>query len=285
MNSRFLIITGMSGAGKSLVLRTLEDLEYLCIDNLPDAFVGKLAALSSEGRGRNVAIVVDIRAGRSFNELIALVDEFQKRGQPYDMLFLDAEDDVLVRRFKETRRRHPLSDMGGTLLENIRTERELLEPLRRRASRMLDTSRLAVFALKEMIAGLYDMRGEGERMNIKVQSFGFKYGLPVDSDLVLDVRFLPNPFYVPDLRGLSGHDRPVADYISAREETGKFLTMQEQMLDFLLPYYIREGKVQLVISVGCTGGRHRSVFVADKLADYLVQAGYKAEAVHRDVDK
>lgn len=285
MRNYFLIITGMGGAGKSLVLRTLEDLGYLCIDNLPDAVVGKFVELGRENSNRNVAIVVDIRGGRSFNELLTLLANLKKSGRMCEMLFMNAEDDILIRRYKESRRRHPLSDLGGTLLDNIRTERELLEPLRMRADSIIDTTILDVSKLKQQIVQRYGETSSSCGLNVKVQSFGFKYGIPLDSDMVVDVRFLPNPFYVDELRELTGKDQAVIDFISKQQQTIKFLNLQNQLLDFLFPCFLKEGKHQLVISVGCTGGRHRSVYVANQVAEHLTTIGFRAEAVHRDIGR
>ena len=282
MQAHFLIITGMSGAGKTQVIRTLEDLNFFCIDNLPAALIPKFAELCRQTSEQNVALVVDIRGGRFFDKLLNVLNEMEAGGQKYELIFLDASDSTLVRRYKETRRRHPLG-AGTELLKSIRNERELLKPLREKATRLIDTTNLATSRLKNLIFDLFSESTEKERMNIIVRSFGFKHGLPMDSDMVLDVRFLPNPFYDEDLRPLTGNDKPVADFICRYPQTFQYLKLEEQLLDFLVPQYVSEGKSQLVISVGCTGGQHRSVFVANKLYDYLRTQGYNVEITHRDI--
>ena len=284
MQTRFLIITGMSGAGKTQVVRTLEDLKYFCIDNLPAALIPKFAELCRQTSEKNVALVVDVRGGQFFDKLLQVLDEIKASGQKYELLFLDADDATIVRRFKETRRRHPLGD-SETLLDNLAKERELLEPLLEKASYVINTSELNSSELKNKISELFSTDTERERMGIVVRSFGFKYGLPLDSDLVLDVRFLPNPFYVEELRHQTGNDQPVVDYICRYPQTFEYLKLGAKRFDFLIPQYIKEGKSQLVISVGCTGGQHRSVFVANKLAEYLGTQGYKVEVSHRELSE
>ncbi len=282
MQAHFLIITGMSGAGKTKVIRTLEDLNFFCIDNLPAALIPKFAELCRQTSEQNVALVVDIRGGRFFDKLLKVLNEMEAGGQKYELIFLDASDSTLVRRYKETRRRHPLG-AGTELLKSISNERELLKPLREKATRLIDTTNLATSQLKNLIFDLFSDSTQKERMNIIVRSFGFKHGLPMDSDMVLDVRFLPNPFYVEELRALTGNDKPVADFICRYPQTFQYLKLEEQLLDFLVPQYVSEGKSQLVISVGCTGGQHRSVFIANKLYDYLRTQGYNVEITHRDI--
>ena len=282
MQTRFLVITGMSGAGKTQVVRALEDLKYFCIDNLPAALIPKFAELCRQTSEKNVALVVDVRGGQFFDKLLQVLDEIKASGQKYELLFLDADDATIVRRFKETRRRHPLGD-SETLLDNLAKERELLEPLLEKATYVINTSELNSSELKNKISELFSTDTERERMGIVVRSFGFKYGLPLDSDLVLDVRFLPNPFYVEELRHQTGNDQPVVDYICRYPQTFEYLKLEAKRFDFLIPQYIKEGKSQLVISVGCTGGQHRSVFVANKVAEYLGTQGYKVEVSHREL--
>ena len=282
MQTRFLVITGMSGAGKTQVVRALEDLKYFCIDNLPAALIPKFAELCRQTSEKNVALVVDVRGGQFFDKLLQVLDEIKASGQKYELLFLDADDATIVRRFKETRRRHPLGD-SETLLDNLAKERELLEPLLEKATYVINTSELNSSELKNKISELFSTDTERERMGIVVRSFGFKYGLPLDSDLVLDVRFLPNPFYVEELRHQTGNDQPVVDYICRYPQTFEYLKLEAKRFDFLIPQYIKEGKSQLVISVCCTGGQHRSVFVANKLAEYLGTQGYKVEVSHREL--
>ena len=218
MQSHFLIITGMSGAGKTQVVRTLEDLNFFCIDNLPATLIPKFAELCRQTSEEKVALVVDIRGGRFFDKLLQVLDEMEASGQKYELLFLDASDATLVRRYKETRRRHPLGERN-TLLKNITCERELLDPLREKATHIIDTSTLTTAQLKAKVTEVFGEGSSIERMGIVVRSFGFKHGLPLDSDLVLDVRFLPNPFYVEELRNMTGNDRPVADFICRYPQT------------------------------------------------------------------
>ena len=270
--SKFLIITGMSGAGKTQVVRTLEDMNFFCIDNLPPALIPKFAELCRQTQARNTALVVEI------------LDEMKAMGHEYELLYLDASDDSLIRRYKETRRRHPLGQ-GKSLSENIAVERERLTEVRNRATHIIDTTDMPTAELKEKIWKLYSGNGGVERMIVLVQSFGFKHGLPLDSDMVLDVRFLPNPFYEEDLKRLTGNDQPVADFICRFPQTFQFLKKEEEMLEFLLPQYISEGKSQLVISVGCTGGQHRSVFIANRLYEFLRTQGYAVQLTHRDLQR
>lgn len=280
MQAHFLIITGMSGAGKSQVVRTLEDLNFFCIDNLPATLIPKFAELCRQTEEKNVALVVDIRGGRFFDQLLGVLNEMEASGQKFELLFLDASDETLVRRFKETRRRHPLG-RTNSLLENLQTERNLLEPLRKRATHIFDTTTLKAAELKERVIELF-CEDKQNNMGIVVRSFGFKHGLPLDSDLVLDVRFLPNPFYVKELRNQTGNDLGVVEYLCRYPQTMEYLRLEQNLLDFLIPQYINEGKSQLVISVGCTGGQHRSVYVANKLYEYLRSRGYDVEVSHRD---
>lgn len=284
MQSHFLIITGMSGAGKTQVVRTLEDLNYFCIDNLPATLIPKVAELYRQTSEDKAALVVDVRGGSFFEKLLQVLDEMEASGQKYELLFLDASDETLVRRYKETRRRHPLGERN-TLLENIAGERRMLDAVRERATAVIDTSGLSTAQLKERVLELYGSGRQQDRMGIIVRSFGFKYGLPLDSDLVLDVRFLPNPFYEEELREQTGNDKPVQDFICRYPQTFQYLKLEAQLLDFLVPQYVSEGKSQLVISVGCTGGQHRSVFIANKLAEYLHTQGYKVDVTHRELGR
>ena len=281
MQSRFLIITGMSGAGKSQVVHTLEDLKFFCIDNLPAALIPKFAELCRQTDEKNIAMVVDVRGGRFFDQFLDVLNEMRASGHKYDLLFLDASDETIVRRFKETRRSHPLGNTRS-LLENIHDEREILEPLRQQATHIIDTTDLTVSQLKAIAIERFCEEKKSERMGIVVRSFGFKHGLPVDSDLVLDVRFLPNPFYVEELRPLTGNDGPVIDYLCRFPQTLEFLRLEQPLLDFLIPQYINEGKSQLVISVGCTGGQHRSVYIANRIYEHIRSLGYNVEISHRD---
>ena len=281
---RFVIVTGMSGAGKTSVLKFLEDINFFCVDNIPPALLPKFAELcyEQEGEIERVAMGIDIRGGKLFNDLFEVLSDLQHKGYEYEILFLDASDDVLIKRYKETRRSHPLSK-NGSIQEGIQKEREILKDVKRKATYIIDTSQILTRQLKEQINRIFVENQSYENLMITVQSFGFKYGIPADSDLVFDVRFLPNPFYVEALRSMTGNDQPVADFICRYPQTFQYLKLEEQLLDFLVPQYINEGKSQLVISVGCTGGQHRSVFIANKLYDYLRTQGYTVELTHRDI--
>ncbi len=282
--SKFLIITGMSGAGKTQVLRTLEDLNYFCVDNLPPALMPKFAELCRQTPNRNTALVVDARGGMFFDELVEVIEEMKAMGIEYEMLFLDAEDAILIRRYKETRRRHPM-DQGDSLANSVALERKYLSKVRGYATDVIDTSTLTPAMLKEKICQMYSSAATSPKMSIVVQSFGFKHGLPLDSDMVIDVRFLPNPFYNEELRPLTGNDEPVAEFISSYPQSFEFIKKECELLDFLLPQYIAEGKSQLVISVGCTGGQHRSVFIANKIYGFLHMKGENVHISHRDLGK
>lgn len=283
-NFRLVIITGLSGAGKTQVARAMEDLGYFCVDNLPPMLIPKFAEICAQSGGRvsKIALVVDIRGGEFFNTLIQVLEEMEQQGHLYEVLFLEASDETLIRRYKESRRRHPLA-LHGRVSEGITRERERLEMIRGRATHIIDTSSLSTAELKSKIAELFAGEHEYERMSITVLSFGFKYGMPIDADMVFDVRFLPNPFYVDSLRCKSGHTAEVARYIWKWPLTKQFMEKLTGLIDFLVPNYIKEGKSQLVIAVGCTGGMHRSVFVADKIFEDLRNKGYKVNVEHRDI--
>lgn len=283
-NARFLIITGMSGAGKTQVLKTLEDLNYFCVDNLPPELMPKFAELCRQTPGRDTALVVDTRGGTFFDKLVEVLDEMHVMGLNYEVLFLDASDAVLIRRYKETRRRHPM-EHGSNLANSVAMERKYLTAVRERATQVIDTSTLSTKELKAKIRHLYAGSNTVSKMMVVVQSFGFKHGIPLDSDMVLDVRFLPNPFYEEELKHLTGNDKPVADFLSRFSQTYEFLKKEFDLLDFLMPQYQDEGKSQLVISVGCTGGQHRSVYIANKIYEYLRMKGSYVEVAHRDIAK
>lgn len=281
---RLVIITGMSGAGKSQVARAMEDLGYFCVDNLPPALIPKFAELcaQSAGRVRKIALVVDIRGGEFFDTLVQVLEDMEKQGFFYEILFLEAADETLIRRYKETRRRHPMAP-HGRISEGISRERDRLEHIRGSATHIIDTSDLSTAQLKDKIADLFAGEREFERMTITVVSFGFKYGIPLDADMVFDVRFLPNPFYVESLRKKSGETPEVGEYIWKWPITQQFMEKLGGLVDFLVPNYIKEGKSQLIIAVGCTGGLHRSVFVANKIYEGLRNKGYKVNVEHRDI--
>lgn len=285
---RFVIVTGVSGAGKTAALKMLEDANYFCVDNLPIPLLEKFASLMPEIHGedvQNVALGIDARSGRSLDELEVVLDRMEKAGYQFEILFLDAEDSVLVKRYKETRRNHPLSG-GERVDKGIEEERKRLAFLKERADYIIDTSQLLTRELKAEMEKIFMQNQDYKNLFITILSFGFKYGIPTDSDLVFDVRFLPNPYYVEGLRAKTGNDKEIQDYVLQFEEAHVFLNKLEDMLNFLIPNYIAEGKNQLVISIGCTGGKHRSVTLANELYKCLskrTEYGIKIE--HRDIGK
>lgn len=281
---RFVIVTGMSGAGKSSALKMLEDYNYFCVDNLPIPLVKKFTRLIMQGKQAKVALGIDIRSGQALKELELVLWDIGNMGLKYEILFLDCSTDVLVKRYKETRRVHPLS-RGGRIEKGIEMERERLEFLRRKADIIIDTSHLLVRDLKAQITKIYVDEGSFSNFYITVLSFGFKYGIPTDSDLVFDVRFLPNPYYVQELKQLNGNDTRVSSFVMKSEKAVQFLDKLEDILLFLIPNYIAEGKNQLVISIGCTGGKHRSVTLANELAKRLSKTEYGLKVEHRDITK
>ncbi|PWI57621.1 RNase adapter RapZ [Sulfoacidibacillus thermotolerans] len=284
---RMLIITGMSGAGKTVAVQCLEDLGFFCVDNLPPALISKFSELlrQSDGAIKRVALVCDPRGGEFFKTLFAALAELEEQsGMDYQILYLEADDETLVRRYKASRRRHPMAPEHGRIVDGILRERQLLAEVRERADLVINTSRLTPAELKDILAKHYGTFSASERMTVNVLSFGFKYGLPIDADLVFDVRFLPNPYYVDTLRPRTGQDPEVYDYVMQWPATQEFLKKLLEMVDFLLPQYIKEGKSQIVVGIGCTGGRHRSVAIAERLREHL-QKSYVVMVSHRDLDK
>ena len=284
---RFVIVTGMSGAGKSTVLKMLEDAGYFCVDNLPVPLLPKFAELVSgqeDGTMTKAALGIDIRSGEGLVTVNKVLDNISYFSSHYEILFLDCNDSVLIKRYKETRRQHPLS-MGGRVEDGIRNERKKMKFLKDRADYIIDTSQMLVRDLKGEVDKIFVKDEPYQNFFMTVLSFGFKYGIPVDADLVFDVRFLPNPYYVEDLRKKTGNEKEVQDYVMNCEEAGEFLNKIEDLLIFLAPLYIKEGKNQLVIGVGCTGGKHRSVTVANGIYERLKGLGYSAKAEHRDIEK
>jgi UPF0042 nucleotide-binding protein len=280
----FLIITGLSGAGKSLATHTLEDLGFFCVDNLPPALIPKFAEIikESEGRIRRVALVIDIRGGEFFDALGTALASLDASGIRFQIVFLDASDEILVRRYEETRRKHPL---GGSVLDGIRAERRRLQPLKEHAHKIIDTSTLTATELKQELADSF-LRGDGRRtLTVSVTTFGYKYGIPLDADLVFDVRFLPNPYYQEALRSLPGSSPEVREFMLGFEQTVEFQRRLHDMLGYLLPQFTAEGKSHLTVAVGCTGGKHRSVVIGEALAQFLSGAGYAVRVKHRDVRK
>lgn len=283
---RLVIVTGMSGAGKTQAIKYLEDLGFFCVDNLPPALMPKMAELcmQTDGRLNRLALGIDIRGGLFFNHIIHALAELEKAGFTYQILFMDAADEALVARYKESRRRHPLAQQGR-ILEGIRKERKLMQELRGRASKIIDTTKLKVSECRREIAEFFTFETEGLGLHVNVVSFGFKHGPVMDADLVFDVRFLPNPHYVDDLKALTGQTKAVQEYVMKWSVTQQFLRRLYGLVGFLLPQYLAEGKSQLTIAVGCTGGQHRSVCIAIKLADWIRERGYAVTVEHRDVPR
>lgn len=284
---RFVVLTGMSGAGKSAALKMMEDIGFYCVDNLPIPLIEKFVELSTASvtELQKVAVGIDIRNGSALDELHDILDRLEANGKPCEILFLDAEDSVLVKRYKETRRNHPLSG-AERVDKGIEQEREKLAFLKKRANYIIDTSQLLTRELKAEIIKIFAENQDFKNLFITILSFGFKYGIPADSDLVFDVRFLPNPYYVEGLRYKNGNDKEIQDYVLQFSESHEFLNKLDDMISFLIPNYIIEGKNQLVISIGCTGGKHRSVTLANELYKRLSKRkefGLKIE--HRDIEK
>ena len=280
---RFVIVTGLSGAGKTEATRTLEDMDYFCVDNLPPKLIPKFAEACNTGNIEKVAIVIDIRGGIFFDDLFESLIYLKNNELQYEILFLDASDEVLVKRFKEARRSHPLAH-EGRIITGIDMERKRLREVRDRADIIVDTSKYKIRDLREKLMEHYGNSNSVEKqLSVTVLSFGFKYGIPVDSDLVFDVRFIPNPFYIPELKQYSGADEPVKKYVLSQNETVQFIDKVQDMLSFLIPNYIKEGKRQLIISIGCTGGRHRSVAIANAVYEKLMESDFNARIEHRDI--
>ena len=285
---RFVIVTGVSGAGKSTALKMLEDARYFCVDNLPIQLLEKFASLIPDVHGedvQNVALGIDARSGRALDELEVVLDRMKEAGYEFEILFLDAEDNVLVKRYKETRRSHPLA-MTGRVDEGIRIEREKMHFLKERADYIIDTSYLLTRELKQEVEKIFVDNQEFCNLMVSVLSFGFKYGIPADADLVFDVRFLPNPYYVDELRPLTGMEDSVFEYVMNSSAAQEFADKLEDMVRFLIPHYVKEGKTNLVIAIGCTGGKHRSVTLARELYGRLLKSGqYGFRLEHRDIEK
>lgn len=282
-----VIVTGLAGSGKSTAIRVLEDLGFYCIDNLPVVLTPKFIELcqNSEERISRVALGIDLRERGFFSDYRPVLEEIRRAGHRVEILFLDAADEVLVRRFSETRRPHPLAE-GTNVASGIRREREKLTGLKGMADRIIDTSAYTVHQLRDVLRGqLAGSLSGAARMQVFLVSFGYKYGMPADIDIVLDVRFLPNPFFVDELRTLDGRDAAVARYVLERHETQEFLSLTTALLDFALPLYVREGKRYLTVGLGCTGGRHRSVVLVGELERRLARHGYPVLVQHRDMER
>lgn len=284
---QFVIISGLSGAGKSKAAANLEDLGFYCVDNMPAEMIPQFAqiCLARRGRYEKAALVTDVRSGLTFDTLFQSLDALDAMKMEYSILFVEASTEVLIQRFKETRRTHPLMQDGTALTDAVERERTLLEPIRNRANAIIDTSRLTLGKLRGAIIDLVAGGIHERAMNVRVVSFGFKYGLPMDADIVFDVRFLPNPYYIPELKTKTGLDEEVKNFVFQYQQTQDFLNKVEDLLSFTIPQFIDEGKTELVVAVGCTGGRHRSVCVAKELADYISHRGYFASVGHRDMGR
>lgn len=285
-NTEFVIITGMSGAGKSEAIKSFEDMGYFCIDNLPSALMPQLAEMVSlpGSKIRQVALVSDVRGGETFEDLFLSLKHLKEKKIPYKIVFLEANNETLLKRFKETRRKHPLADKSR-VLEGIEKERRILQDLREVADIIINTSNFEAFQLKDEIRSSFLKRIQRKGLLISVVSFGYKYGVPMDADLVIDVRFLPNPHYIKGLKNLTGQSKKVIDFVMGRKETAKFITRFHQLVNFLLPHYFSEGKTHLTIAIGCTGGAHRSVVLADQTAGFLKGKNYDVIVRHRDITK
>lgn len=282
----FLIITGMSGAGKSHCVKYFEDIGYFCVDNLPPSLIPKFTEviIQSGNALKKVAMIMDIRGGAMFLDLPPALEQLAAAGVPYKILFLDATDATLIKRFKETRRMHPLSP-EGRLSEGIEEERRILQGIKDMADYVIDTSNLTPRQLREEIINLFVEGRAFKGLILNIVSFGFKYGIPIDCDLVFDVRFIPNPYYIPELKPKTGLDSEVASYVMSFTETKRFLNKLNDMIHFLVPYYVKEGKTQLVVGIGCTGGRHRSVLIAEQLGAMQKNKGSSVVVQHRDIEK
>ena len=284
---KLLIVTGMSGAGKSLATNALEDIGFFCVDNIPASLLSGLVELEQkrEDPQQRMAIVLDARGGRSASEIIAALGELTSRGVEYQVLFLDARDDVLARRYQETRRRHPLGrETDLSVSQAIRRERAILAPLFDAADYQIDTSVTSTAQLKDRVTSLFAERGV-DTMRLIFLSFGFKFGTPQEADIVFDVRCLPNPFYIPELKTKTGMDREVYDYVMQFEESRELLRRLENLLEYALPLYVKEGKSQLTIGIGCTGGKHRSITFARALSAYAQSIGFHPIEQHRDIKR
>ena len=282
---RFVIITGLSGAGKTHAVRCMEDFGYYCIDNMPPVLIPKFAELcqNSQGKLDKIAVVSDIRSGDMFSQLFEALSEMKKHGYAYEILFLDADDNVLIKRYKETRRKHPLA-VGGSLSDAIALERRLLSDVRKKADNIINTSALTQKQCRSELAAIFESE-EHVPLSINILSFGFKYGIPLDADMVFDVRFIPNPYYIDELKEHTGLENCVSDYVLSFEQSRKFLGMMEEMVDYLIPQFIEEGKKHLVIAIGCTGGRHRSVTFAEAIYKHLNDEKRAVTIIHRDYKK
>lgn len=283
----FVIVSGLSGAGKSKAVSILEDIGYYCVDNLPASLIPRFAELCMAGGGKydKVAVVTDIRGGQTFDGLFDALAELRVMQCDYKILFVEASTETIIKRYKETRRSHPLARSGASLEEVIALERSALEPVRKVSEYIIDTSALSAAKLRGEMLRLFSTEHLRTTMSVSVISFGFKYGIPIEADLVFDVRFLPNPYYMAELRHQTGLDEGVRNFVFGYQQSHDFLNKVEDLISFLLPNYVEEGKTALVIAIGCTGGQHRSVALTRALADFIRQKGYNATENHRDMTR
>jgi len=284
-NLNLVIITGLSGAGKTQALQSFEDMGYFCVDNLPPSLLEKFVELCAQSQGKidRAAVVCDLRGGEFFASLNQALQDLLESGFRYEILFLEASDEALVNRYKESRRRHPVSPQGN-ILEGIRMEREHLIELRGKAHKIIDSTDLTSTQMKGKIRELFGKENDITRMSVSIVSFGFKYGIPLDSDTIIDVRFLPNPYYIEELRPLNGKDSIVSNYVLSNWIASEFMERFLNMMEFVLPHYLKEGKSHLVIAIGCTGGQHRSVAIAEKTAEFFRKKSFFCTVNHRDID-
>ena len=282
-----VIISGISGAGKSRVAAVLEDMDFYCVDNMPLQMMPKFAELciATQGRYEHVALVTDIRALENEDELFNTFDEMRELGCVLKILFVEAETDTIIRRYKETRRRHPLDSSGSNLVEAVNNEIAMLANIKSKADEVIDTTGLTLSNLQRRLNLLFTDEPDNKALNVNIKSFGFKYGLPVEADILFDVRFMPNPFYIPELKTKTGLDAIVKDYVFGFEQSNDFFKRFCEMVEMLLPYYIDEGRRYFVICLGCTGGKHRSPAIAEALMEYISELGYPVDCVHRDIGK
>lgn len=284
----FLIVTGLSGAGKSQAMNALEDIGFYCVDNIPPKLISTFYDLCKQANDKSmerVAVVTDIRGGEMFDGVFEALDRLKTEEKKYNILYLDARDDVLIRRYKETRRKHPLSENNhGSIAKAIQLERELLRHVREKSDYIIDTSFILPAQLKERISGLF-LEDSASALYINCMSFGFKYGVPTEADLIFDVRCLPNPYYIEELKNFTGLDENVRNYVMKCRETQGFKEKLLPLIDYMLPLYCNEGKSQLTIAIGCTGGKHRSVALTQMLYNYLLENGQRASVQHRDIRK
>lgn len=285
----FVIITGMSGAGKTSALHILEDIGYYCVDNLPSALLSTLYSLclkSGDESMKRVAVVVDVRGNEKFDEMYTEIDKFKKNYKNVKVIYFDAKTDRLILRYKETRRKHPLAERlkDGSVADAVEFEKALLIPIKNLSDFKIDTTYMSNKQLRERVMSMF-MDDTSQAITLTFMSFGFKYGIPLEADLIMDVRCLPNPYYISELKELTGLDKKIRDYVLDSDETSEFLNRLLSMLDFAVPLYLKEGKSELVVGIGCTGGKHRSVTIAMQLDEYFIQKGYKCVITHRDIYK